>query len=221
MGKAEYLKQLSHRLRGLPESERQDALEYYDGYIADAESEEAAIKQLGTPGETAANILANYVTGNTTACAAGNSTSSPHTPEAGLPQREKAGFSGIKTALMVILAFFALPAGLPLIIGVAAVAFALFAVLAVLVFSFAVAGFALLAGGVAGLIAFPFVLWQDLGFALLTGGFGLFALGAGILIVKNISVPMRGFPMIARFVANKIRGRVQATAEGGHTNGRE
>jgi len=38
MTKAEYLDQLNHKLRAMSDNERQDALEYYDGYLSDADS---------------------------------------------------------------------------------------------------------------------------------------------------------------------------------------
>jgi len=189
--KAEYLEQLSHKLRVLPASERQDALDYYDGYLSDAESEAAAIAQLGSPGEVAANILANYV-----------SKTPSHEPGG-----RKSEARGMRTAWVIILALFALPIGLPIIITLAVIPFVLFISLLSVIFSFGVTGVALIAGGLASLVAFPFVVLQDFGTALFFGGTGLVCIGLGIWFVNLTRILMRGFPLIARFVAQKINQR--------------
>ena len=128
MTKGDYLAQLAHKLRVLPENERQDALEYYDGYLSDAENERTAIAQLGSPGEVSANILANYVAKSSGAYEADQASGQNGTrgaapiKAAGRGESDVRGARGIKTAWMIILALFALPIGLPLVISLAAVA---------------------------------------------------------------------------------------------------
>jgi len=190
MTKTEYLNQLNYKLRVLPDSERHDALEYYDGYISDAENETAAIAQLGTPGEVAANILANYVA----------KRPDPH----GVSPVIKSRTSGVKMAWMIILALFALPIGVPLIIALAATAFSLFMALFAVVLGVGVSGIALVVSGIVGIISFPFLIMHDMGFAMVYGGSGLILLGLGILFVKYTAVLMMGFPMIARFVGRIV-----------------
>ena len=99
MTKFEYLSVLERKLKTLPEAERRDALEYYEGYISDSEDESGAISRLGPPKVAAANILADYV----------------NRASADLRQK-KGGSGGIKTALVVTLALFAMPIGLPILI---------------------------------------------------------------------------------------------------------
>ena len=50
MTSGEYLKQLEKYLRKLPQSDYEDAMEYFTEYFADAgpENEQAVIKELGT-----------------------------------------------------------------------------------------------------------------------------------------------------------------------------
>ncbi|MCL2604225.1 MAG: DUF1700 domain-containing protein [Defluviitaleaceae bacterium] len=194
MTKAAYLEQLDHKLRVLPYSERQDALEYYDGYITDSGSEENAIAQLGTPGEVAAVILANFVA-NEPPVSAGAKMS------AYAPVRK----SGFKAAWMIILALFALPVGLPLVIAVGATAFALFVALAAIIFSLGVSGFAAVFAGGLSLLAFPFAFMQDTGFGLITAGMALMGAGIGILLIQIAARFMNGFAWIAKFVGKKIR----------------
>ena len=61
MSRKEFMEQLERLLRELPEQERREALEYYDGYFDDAgeEQEAAVIQELGSPGKVAAMILAD------------------------------------------------------------------------------------------------------------------------------------------------------------------
>jgi uncharacterized membrane protein len=204
MSRENYLENLSRKLRALPESERNDALEYYDGYISDAEDESAAIAQLGSPGEVAANILANYVQ-------SGNSQKS--SVEKVFEKRNESYFSGVKLTWLIIIALFAVPIGFPIIIAVAAVAFALFVTLCSLVFAVGVTGIALLATGIGGLIAVPFLIFQDFSYAVFLLGMGLLSLGAGIFLMKLTAVLMRGFPKISHFVSKKIVRRRNGNEE--------
>ncbi|MCL1883822.1 MAG: DUF1700 domain-containing protein [Defluviitaleaceae bacterium] len=182
MTKQEYLEQLRQKLQVIPESERNDALEYYDGYISDAVSEEIAMGELGSPGEVAAIILANYVSAE---------------PE----------ISGMKLTWVIILALFAIPVGLPLIIAIAFVPITLFLTLGTLIFSFVLTGGIMLVVGGAGLIITPFVAINNFGYALALGGTSLISIGIGILFIRFTAFMMRGFPMIARFVSRKISRR--------------
>jgi len=192
MTKTEFLDQLNHKLRAMPDNERQDALEYYDGYLNDAEDEEAAIAQLGLPGEVAVSILINHA------------AKEPAAGEASQSAR-KAGVKGLRTAWMVALVIFALPVGLPLVMVLAALAFSLTLSIVITV-GVSVLGFLL--GGVASIVFFLMVLLQDAGTALLFLGQGLASLGFGILLIKLMAVLMKGFPMIARFVEKKIGDKI-------------
>jgi len=197
MTKAKYLNQLNRKLRAMPDNERRDALEYYDGYLSDAEDESAAMSQLGSPGEVAASILVSHA------------AKEPAPDEAGQPAR-KAGAKGIWIAWVVALAIFALPVGLPLVIALAAIAFSLIISLLAIVLATGAVILAFLFVGVVGLIIFPMIVLQDAAMALFFLGVGLVALGLGILLIKCIVILMKGFPMIARFVGkigNKISKR--------------
>ena len=63
MTSGEYLKQLEKYLRKLPQSDYEDAMEYFTEYFADAgpENEQAVIKELGTPKEKKKTTGANVV----------------------------------------------------------------------------------------------------------------------------------------------------------------
>ena len=54
MNRIEFLSELEQRLSGIPEDERQSAIQYYADYLADAgeENEAEAIRELGSGGDT-------------------------------------------------------------------------------------------------------------------------------------------------------------------------
>lgn len=58
MNKEQYMKELDSLLRNIPESERREALSYYEEYFDDAgtENEQQVIEELGQPSKVAANI---------------------------------------------------------------------------------------------------------------------------------------------------------------------
>lgn len=58
MNKAEFMRQLERLLQNISEQERQEALQYYEDYFADAgpENEQAVIEALGNPARVAENI---------------------------------------------------------------------------------------------------------------------------------------------------------------------
>jgi len=195
MTKTEYLTQLDYKLRVMPHDERKDALEYYEGYLSDADNERDAISQLGSPGEVAANILANYV------------AKTPQLTESRAETR-RTRTSGIRTAWVITLAIFALPVGLPIILSLAVIPFALIISLGSIIIGVGATGIGLMFGGLIGIVTFPFVVTQEFGFGLMTGGMGLLYIGLGILFIKWTSLLVRGFPMIARFVGRLIlKGR--------------
>ena len=58
MNREEFLRQLEQLLRDIPESERREAIEYYQNYFEDAgpEREAEIIEELGSPYEVAESI---------------------------------------------------------------------------------------------------------------------------------------------------------------------
>ena len=186
----EFLSKLEHRLRALPENERHDALEYYMGYLADAEYDEAtAIERLGTPGEVAAKIIAEYAL--------------VEAPETEPPKKH-----GLQVAWTVILAVFAVPVGLPLALAAGAVAFALLVAIFSLLFAFGATAFSLAIGGALSLILGIVSLFYNLPLALMVFGGALFVLGVGVLFMKLTAVLAKsGFRLVARFAGRFILRR--------------
>lgn len=190
--KQDYLRRLAQKLSALPEHERQDALEYYEGYLSDAEDEQLAITQLGSPGEVAADILADYM-----------ARPAATTSYTSFKERKR----GAKVAWAFVIGIFALPIGLPLLITAAVLIFALFVTLGALIFSFGVAAVSIVAAGLVSLVVAPFVLIQSFGTGLLALGYGLISLGVGILLFKFCSFLVGGFAVIGRRASAKILRR--------------
>lgn len=61
MNRQEFMNQLEYLLRGIPNSERDDALAYYNNYFDEAgvENEQQVIMELGSPEAVAENIIAD------------------------------------------------------------------------------------------------------------------------------------------------------------------
>ena len=193
MTKNEFLSQLEHRLRVLPENERNDAMEYYSGYLEDAGEDEAeAIGRLGSPAEVAANIVAEYAVSDTVV------------PGEAAQDRKRT----LPMVWTVILAVFAVPVGLPLAIAVAVVAIALLAVIFSLVVAFGATTFGLIVGGAAGIVAGIIAVFQNFPLALMMLGTALVSLGLGIMFAKlTVAISKSGFSSISRFVGNVIMRR--------------
>ena len=61
MNREEFLRRLERLLSDIPESERREAMEYYQNYFEDAgpENEASIIEELGSPQEVASSIKKN------------------------------------------------------------------------------------------------------------------------------------------------------------------
>ena len=110
MTSGEYLKQLEKYLRKLPQSDYEDAMEYFTEYFADAgpENEQAVIKELGTPKQAAAELMRNLLDKKVDECEA---------MEKEEKQKEKKKTTGANVVWIAILALFAAPIGAPIRIG--------------------------------------------------------------------------------------------------------
>ena len=64
MTRNEFMTALRKRLSHLPAEEQDAALKYYEEYFDEAESEEEAARQLGSPDAIADRILADYGAGS-------------------------------------------------------------------------------------------------------------------------------------------------------------
>lgn len=166
MNKTEYMRQLEQELRHLPKREREEALRYYREYFEDAgpEKEEEVAEELGDPKTAAAQILKD-------------------TAIKRLDEPRKAARKGFSTVWVVILALFAAPIGLPLLLAALIVGLALLVSVTAVFLSVGLCGIVLAAAGVfcAGVSIYFMPLHPLDGISIL--GSGLLCFGVGLLLL--------------------------------------
>ncbi|MFA9413662.1 MULTISPECIES: DUF1700 domain-containing protein [unclassified Streptococcus] len=170
MTRTEYLKQLDSHLRKLPQADYEEAMAYFTEYFAEAgeENEALVMAELGTPKEAARDLINNIL--------------DKKVMEDRYPPRTKR-----QMIWLIILAIFAVPVGIPVIL----IILALLAALVVLFFSLMVAGasfcLALFIG--AGIFLWDALAYLGQGqlFAFGFGG-GLAMLGSALLLALLVYV---------------------------------
>lgn len=203
MSKEEYLNQLHRYLRKLPRQDYEDAMEYFTEYFqeTDEAGAEQLMKELGTPKESARELMANLLDKKI--------TDHQSYEVDGQTRAEKNG-SGKHIVWIALLVLLAAPVGEPLVLALVAVVLAgllcLLAFLlcgAILMVCLMIIGAKVIARG---LLAVPVSLS---GFALLSGS-GLLAVGADMLGVLLCVYLCKWSGMLvaklARRVANRKRG---------------
>ena len=111
MTSGEYLNQLQKYLKKLPQSDYEDAMEYFTEYFADAgpEKEQAVIEELGTPKQAAAELMMNLLD---------RKMDEREAMEQEEKRKEKKKTTGANVVWIAILALFAAPIGAPILISI-------------------------------------------------------------------------------------------------------
>ena len=169
MTSQEYLNQLQKYLKKLPQSDYEDAMEYFTEYFADAgpENEQAVIEELGTPKLAAAELMMNLLDKKTDEYVA---------MEQEEKRKEKKKTTGANIIWIAVLALFAAPIGAPVLISVIIVL--LCVALCVALFDMSI--FLTAAVGVA--VGIKLLLRGILAVTVSFGGFSLIT-GMGILLI--------------------------------------
>lgn len=180
MTKETYLNQLRHKLKKLPEEEIEAAIEYYTEYFDEAgeENSQSVIDELGSPASVASKILADFAVKDLT----------------NHPNSAKKGLSAV---WLIVLAIFASPIAIPLLIGIFALVFGLIVTGAAFALSFFAFIFSLIVGGIASIIGGFAIITQHIpsalffiGIGLTIGGIGLILFSPLLSIVKNASIAL-------------------------------
>lgn len=201
MNKQEFLEALRQALSGLPEEERQNALQYYEDYFADAgeENEAQAIADLGSPEAVAQAIVNDY---RGLAAAPGGASSGASSVPAQRPARKK----GLNPWVLLVIVLLAIPLGVPLLtaaIGLIAGFFGVVLALALIVVLVPVICGAV---GIAVCWAGALALFTAPASAAVAIGGGLVCIAVGLLIgalfvkLLTLFVPpvVRGFVNLCR-----------------------
>lgn len=212
MNRIDFMAQLKRLLSDIPESDRNDAIAYYNDYFdeAGAENEAQVIQELGNPGKVAGMIRASlrnteskgeYTEGGYQEAGAGANRQMPAERYAGRQPRR----GGSKMVLIIILAIFASPLILGLGGGVFGLVFGLFAgLIGIIVGLFgAVIGGAI--GGIVAIVAGFIEMFTNPATGLLMVGSGLISLAVTMAILcLAIWLGFRIAPKIFRAVMNFI-----------------
>lgn len=163
MTTSEYMKELSKHLRKLPKEEKEEALQYYTDYFADAgpANAEAVMKELGTPKDIAKQVILECAMKNTDTQ---NSSA-------------KKSLSTLWIVLLAIAITFS-PIALMCILVIIFVVFAIFITLFFTMLSGVIAAFASILWLVFGII----LATEHLGNGLFLAGTGAIACGLSILL---------------------------------------
>ena len=194
MNKNEYMKILSHELRRLPKEDYGRAIEYFEEYFAEAgpENEAQAIEDLGSPQEAAKALIMDL--------AAQNADQPPKTVKRGL----SAVWIGI---LGVCASPIVLPLALVLVIVTAVLGITALAV----VLSLVIAAASIVTGAVLSVVGGGVLLFTSFADGLCNIGFGLFFLGAGILLTW-------GAVALFRWIIRKLSVLLGRITKGGRQN---
>ena len=206
MNRVEFMRQLESLLWDLSESDRLDAIAYYNDYFdeAGAENEERVLKELGSPERVAAMIKADLNTdGNEKAeyteqgYSDGRQGVNPNTPAT---RKQK---KALPIALIIVLLVFAAPVllgvGGGLLGGILGLAGGLIGLVA--------GGIGMLAGGVVSLVSgvIKLVFSPLKGLVLIGTGSLITALGLLIVVFLVLCV-FKWMPKLFRKIADWIKG---------------
>lgn len=187
MTKKDFIDILRKRLSVLPKEEMEEALRYYEEFFEDAEDEQKAVNELGSPEKIAEQILVEN------GFSIDDSNSSSQAENTVSPASKKKNDKILTTIILLIITF-------PVWITVISVAFALilsfFAVGFALTISLVCAAVALVAGGI-------ILLFTSAPFGLLLIGAGLVLMGLSILLVSPVfSLLGKAFSLIVNGIRN-------------------
>lgn len=229
MSRKEFMEELENMLDNIQESEKEEALQYYNDYFDEAgtENEDQVIRELGTPAKVAAIIKTslsenvnesgefsergyedprftlNYeVIDSKESSQKANENQRTYTRER-KPTKEA---TGGKVALIVILCIFAIPVGIPLISSI----FGLFIGLLGLMIGIFAAIFgltvALCVGGLVVFLVGLFTVFTSPIAGAFSIGVGLLLLGLGALfILLCIQICTKFIPWFTRTIVDLIR----------------
>lgn len=220
MSRAEFMERLRALLSDISESEREEALGFYEDYFEDAgqENEQDVIAALGSPEKVAKTIKDGLhdVDGeqgefSETGFSGYGDEVKDEVGHHGVQDKPKLTdrIKGLGTAgivLILILAIFALPILGPILIGIVSAFFGILAAVVAVLFALVIAGISLVIAGVAVFAAAVGTLFVSPPVGVLMFGISLLLLGIGILLaILGIWVVWKLVPPIIRWIVRTIR----------------
>lgn len=218
MNKIEFMRQLDVLLMNLPIHEREEALQYYEDYFADAgeENEQAVIASLGSPAKVAENIKRDlsqsrgYVEYETQKVEPGNEVGEYRpTQEQGNVEaapavvEKKGGLSGGVLALIIVLCILASPILMGIlgaVIGIGAAWISLVVAFGAVAISLVIVAVVLVVLGVVGIASIPMA-----GIGVI--GCGLILAAVGIVFLMLCVLLAWGIPALIGAIVGLCRGK--------------
>lgn len=207
MSRKEFLEELENMLNNIQDSEREEALQYYNDYFDEAgpENEEQVISELGTPAKVAAIIKTSlqenvnesgeftdrgysdprFTINYEVVDCNESSQSNENTNHRTYTRERKIGreFSGGKIALIIILCILAIPVVLPILGTLFGLIMGIIGVLIGLFVAIAALAVSLCIGGVAVFGVGFVTLFSTPVAGIFSCGIGLILVGVGVLFV--------------------------------------
>jgi len=210
MNRIDFMAQLKRLLSDIPESDRNDAVAYYNDYFDEAgvENEAQVIRELGNPGKVAAMIRAslrnNESKGEYTETGYHDaSTEANRQPPASRYAGRQGRRGGSKTILMIILLIFASPILLGVGGGAVGIIVGLIAGLVGIIVGLLGAAIAGLVAGIAGIITGFIEVFANPATGLLMMGSGLVSLALTLaLMCFLVWLAFKVVPRVIRAIVN-------------------
>jgi len=190
MNRHEFIAGLKKKLRKLPYDEIKEAVDFYEGYFDDAgeENEQVVLSELGSPSAVASEIIANFAVKKV--------------------DSKEPGSKSWRTTWLVILALFASPIAIPVVLSVSIVILALLIALFSVLLSFLATGAAMFFGGVACVIAGLMVVFQSVPTTIFYVGVGMILIGAGAAtIIGTVKLSKLCFNRLTKIIGGFILRR--------------
>jgi len=186
--KNEFITELRHKLRQLPNEDIENAVEYYEEYLNDASEEEIAA--LGTPSAVAAKIIGEYAI-----------------VKAQVNPKSDKQKNTMHPLLIAVLALFAAPIAFPVAISIIAVAFSVGVTLLSLVMSFVAVALSGIVMTVLGIAAFSY----GVATGLFVTGVGLLTLALGAtMMILAIKLTTLTFCSLQKWIGKLLIRRAKA-----------
>jgi len=193
MTRNEFMQELESGTRGMPESDRIEALRYYEEYFDEAgpENEIKAANELGDPAIIAKKLMADY---------AYNQTQMTEPPK---PIKNTLY---IKYMWLIILGICVSPIALPVVAAIMSVIFSIMVVLFVITFVFAVLAVVFIIVGAVGIAVGIAGLFASVYKGLIILGAALIFIGVGILMVTLFyCIVFKSIPQLTKLIGRLFK----------------
>lgn len=222
MNRIEFMEQLDKLLSELPESERSEAMQYYNDYFDDAgpEHEQEILQELGTPERVAQIIKDGLFDKNSEKVEYTETGYHGATYEKVMEiadrkkksggQTDNQGDSVAKILLIIVLAIVALPVvigALGTLFGVLLAAAIVIGVFALLGVGFVIGGIVMFIYGIVKLFAIPLGAVTLMGGGMVLAGLGiLFGLAVAVVVTVVIPLIWKGIMYLVKWPERRRKG---------------